>query len=52
MLWLVLAVAALLSLSHSVIYPLTQWWTPLLELRGWAWVSVLVIAFLLAGQPD
>jgi hypothetical protein len=49
-LWLTLAIALLLSLSHGLLEPLLGWGTPLLELRSWPWLALVIAAFLLAGS--
>ncbi len=52
MLWLTLAIALLLSLSHGLLEPLLRWGTPLLELRSWPWLALAIGAFLIAGSDS
>ena len=50
MLWLGLTLVALMSLSHALLEPLLVWGTPLFELRGWFWIALGLLGFLLAGR--
>lgn len=49
MLWLGVMVVVLMSLSHALLEPLLVWGTPLFELRGWFWIALVLLGFLLAG---
>ncbi|MCT0219520.1 hypothetical protein KQ304_11030 [Synechococcus sp. CS-1329] len=50
MLWLVLAVLAMLVLSNTLIEPWLIWATPEEGLHGWGWAALALLGFLLAGR--